>query len=197
MKLFEFSLRRTRSGAAFSPFEVRPVKNVAFDLALSIKNAAEDVRRRGVADEPDDDLVSGAAGQSFGLDDQPALNRADTPEPPPIPSQAAESAPVPPRKRPLDPSVAGGRNARVHKRRRALRDARAPLQGHHPPRPEVLAEHVRGASAIWTDITRDVLPAASTAFTGLSGKASEQGWGFRSLQEALDAGYRLIQWDGK
>ncbi|KAG6826235.1 hypothetical protein H0H92_000619 [Tricholoma furcatifolium] len=198
MTLFEFSQRRTRSGATFSPFEVRPVKHVAFDLALSVKNAAEDVRHSDVLQGRGDDLASGASGQPF--DGQQTPTHTNSPDPPPAPPQPAESTPIPPLKRSsssVDAPEAGGCNARVHKRRRAIRDAGAPLHGHHPPRAEVIAEHVRGATAIWTDVTRDVFPAASTGFTGLSGKASEQGWGFQSLQEALDAGYELIKWDGR
>ncbi|KAG6809553.1 hypothetical protein H0H92_015830 [Tricholoma furcatifolium] len=90
-----------------------------------------------------------------------------------------------------------GQNARVHKKRRMQREAQAQQLGHHAVRPEVAAAHVHGAASISTSLKREDLPVGENAFIARHAKLEEQGWSFQTLGEALDAGYQLIQWDGR
>ncbi|KAG6822268.1 hypothetical protein H0H92_014557, partial [Tricholoma furcatifolium] len=82
-------------------------------------------------------------------------------------------------------------------RHRARRDAEAQEFGHHPVREKVAAAHVHSAPAIPTGITREEFPVGGNAFIAKHAKLEDQGWSFKTLKEALDAGYELIQWDGK
>ncbi|KAG6903696.1 hypothetical protein DXG01_015537, partial [Tephrocybe rancida] len=89
----------------------------------------------------------------------------------------------------------GGKNERVHKKRRKRLDAQAEEFGHHPIRPEIVARHMHGALIIPTRMTHEEFPVTAGGFTALPGQLGEEGWFFASLQEALDAGYQLVKWD--
>ncbi|KAG6848527.1 hypothetical protein H0H93_016282 [Arthromyces matolae] len=96
-----------------------------------------------------------------------------------------------------EPRKRNGKNDRVHEKRRTLRDAQALKNGYHAVRPETVEAHVQGAKPIETDMSRVDFPVAGGGFTGLRSKLGEEGWFFKTIQDALDAGYSLVEWDGK
>ncbi|KAG6815570.1 hypothetical protein H0H93_009451 [Arthromyces matolae] len=89
------------------------------------------------------------------------------------------------------------RNKRVHEKRRRRLDDQAEKHGHHPREQETVDVHLKGASTVPTNMTRDDFPVTRGGFTALPGKPNEEGWRFENLKEALDAGYHLVEWDGK
>ncbi|KAG6836254.1 hypothetical protein H0H93_009778 [Arthromyces matolae] len=89
------------------------------------------------------------------------------------------------------------KNKRVHDKRRKRLDDQAEKCGRHPPGPTAVNNHLKVASPISTNFGSNDFPVTRGGFTALPAQANEQGWGFESLQDALDAGYQLIEWDGK
>lgn len=97
-------------------------------------------------------------------------------------------------KRPLDSQGASkGENARQHKKRQRLRAAKIAEHG-HVPRAKIIASHVQGAPPIAAQVETKNLPASSCGYTALQPPDAVSF--FMTVQEALDAGYRLIEWDG-
>ncbi|KAG6915514.1 hypothetical protein DXG01_011110 [Tephrocybe rancida] len=90
-----------------------------------------------------------------------------------------------------------GKNDCVHRKCHVCMDAKAEEFGHHPRRADVVDAHVKGTPCISTDMSVKDFPVASGGLSTLPARPGEIGWLFKSLQEALGAGYHLIKWDGK
>ncbi|KAG6825793.1 hypothetical protein H0H92_002431 [Tricholoma furcatifolium] len=163
------------------------IKNPTFDLAQSLQLAHDEQHHSGGKDAP----------LAFpGPDEQAAkfwLKNSN--ESVKTPQSLPAAGPDPSaRKR---PGSGSGQNTCVHKKRRTCRDAQAQEFRHHPVRDEVATAYVNGAPPIPTNVARKDFPVGENAFVARHAKLDDQGWSFKTLKEALDAGYELIRWDGK
>ncbi|KAF5377194.1 hypothetical protein D9615_006459 [Tricholomella constricta] len=204
----------TRSGAEFSPFQMSVVEAPAFSLPNALKLSL-------VEEDREDDVFSARLPlndhrtKSLTSQISHSSHSNSTLLAPPPPGAAASA------KRPRSPSVDAdngrcaasenthvknllpgrhcntrrNRNARVHGKRQRRRDAAAKEQGHHVLQPAIAATHVDRAVPITTSLKAAALPTTSCGYLALNSLPGE-GASFKSLQEALDAGCRLIEWDG-
>ncbi|KAG6830764.1 hypothetical protein H0H92_014845 [Tricholoma furcatifolium] len=89
------------------------------------------------------------------------------------------------------------KNRRVHAKRRRMKDAAAQKVGHHPPTSKTIQVQIAAASHIQTTAVQAAFPVAINGFIGLRGRPGEEGRIYKSLDEALASGLKLIRWDGK
>ncbi|KAG6905726.1 hypothetical protein DXG01_001100 [Tephrocybe rancida] len=151
----------------------------------------------GGRDPADVENAAASAGQTKEASAKSKVVPRSGASAPAMPSSLKRNSDGPPSPEEEAPATKKGKNERVHRKRRERLEAKAEDQGHHPRRDKVVNAHVKGAPSIVTSMTPDDFPVAGGGFTALPGRPDEAGWFFKSLQEARDAGYRLIKWDGK
>ncbi|KAG6808336.1 hypothetical protein H0H92_004438 [Tricholoma furcatifolium] len=179
-----------------------PIQIPDFDLASSLRATHDEAERHSEDDAMLFDVLHNDQATEFWKGNT-ALGAC------PMPDMTISTSPVAlaseatiPAKR-LHPDIdttapKPGKNARVHRKHRERCDAQAAQHGHHPRTNKMVETYIKGADLpIPTVMTHEDFPVSGSGTSASPATIGEEGWQFKDLQEALDAGYTLIQWDGK
>ncbi|KAG6826408.1 hypothetical protein H0H92_015915, partial [Tricholoma furcatifolium] len=98
----------------------------------------------------------------------------------------------------VEPAVAKHqKNYQVYAKWRRMKDAAAQKMRHQPLTSKTIQVQIAAASDIQTMVVQAAFPVAINSFIGLCGRPEEEKRIYKSLDEALASGLKLICWDGK